>query len=165
MAFELVEEALLQLKKNRQKEEAVDAERQRAATAATTQFAAIKSEVLGPIFSKAAALLADEGLFAEITDQENDTTRSISLKVDLSTENVPGPQGSLTCRLDEDLQTCQFGKAMTRNIEPVFTEKSYKLWEITEEIAYRTTQEFLLDLIATVSASRPTGTTSRGNTK
>ncbi len=66
MAFELVEEALLQLKKNRQKEEAVEAERQRAATAATTQFAAIKSEVLGPIFSKAAALLADEGLFAEI---------------------------------------------------------------------------------------------------
>ena len=96
MAFEMVEEALLQLKK----EEAVEAERQRAATAATTQFAAIKSEVLGPIFSKAAALLSDEGLFAEITDQENDTTRSISLKVDLSTENVPGPQGSLICRLD-----------------------------------------------------------------
>ncbi len=105
------------------------------------------------------------GLIRRNTDQENDTTGSISLKVDLSTENLPGPQGSLICRLDEDLQTCQFGKAMTRNIEPVFTEKSYKLWEITEEIAYRTTQEFLLDLIATVSASRPTGTTSRGNTK
>ena len=163
MAFELVEEALLQLKKKRQREEAVEAERQRAATAASTQFAAIKSEVLGPIFSKAAALLAESGLFAEITDQENDTTRSISLKVDLSTENVPGPQGSLICRLDEDLQTCQFGKAMTRNIEPVFTEKLYKMREITEEIAYRTTQEFLLDLIATVSTNRPTGTTGRGS--
>src|SRR6266702_5354742 len=102
------------------------------------------------------------GLIRRNTDQENDTTGSISLKVDLSTENVPGPQGSLICRLDEDLQTCQFGKAITRDIEPVFDEKSYKLREITEEIAYRATEKFLLDLIATVSENRPTGTTSRG---
>ena len=163
MAFEMLEEALLQLKQNRQNEETVEAQRQKAATAATTQFAAVKSEVLGPIFNKAVALLTDEGLFAEIMDEENDTTRSISLKVDLSTENVPGPQGSLTCRLDEDLQTCQFGKAITRNMEPVFDEKSYKLREITEEIAYRTTEKFLLDLIATVSVNRLTGTTGRGS--
>ncbi len=162
MAFEMLEEALLQLKRNRQKEETVEAQRQKAVTAATTQFAAIKSEVLGPIFDKAVALLINEGLFGEIVDQENDTTRSISLTVDLSTENVPGPQGSLICRLDEDMQTCQFGKAITRNIEPVFDEKSYKLREITDEIAYRVTEKFLLDLIATVSVNRPTGTTSRG---
>jgi len=150
MAFEMLEEALLQLKQKRQNEEMVEAQRQNAATAATTQFAVIKSEVLGPIFDKAATLLTDEGLFAEVTDQENDTTRSISLKVDLSTENVPGPQGSLICWLNEDMQTCQFGKAITRNIEPVFDEKLYKLREITEEIVYCTTEKFLLDLIATV---------------
>ena len=160
MAFEQLEEALLQLKQARQKEEVAETQRRNAATAAMTQFVLIKSEVLGPIFNKAAAILSEEGLFAEITDQENG---SICLKVDLSTDNESGPQGSLIFRLDEDMQTCQFGKAMTQNTEPVFVEKLYKLQEITEEIAYRTTDQFLVDLIATVSANRPTGTTGRGN--
>ncbi len=88
MAFEMLEEALLQLKQKRQNEEMVEAQRQNAATAATMQFAVIKSEVLRPIFDKAATLLTDEGLFAEVTDQEHDTTRSIALKVDLSTEKL-----------------------------------------------------------------------------
>jgi hypothetical protein len=160
MAFEQLEEALLELKQARQKEEAAETQRRNAATTAITKFALIKSEILGPIFNKAAAILTEEGLFSEITDQENG---SISLKVDLSTDTESGPQGSLIFRLDEDMQTCQFGKAMTQNTEPVFVEKLYKLQEITEEIAYRTTEKFLVDLIATVSANRPTGTTSRGN--
>lgn len=135
MAFEQLEEALRQLKEARQKEEVAETQRQNAAAAAITQFALIKSEVLGPVFSKAAKLLEEEGLFAEITDQELDTACSIFLKVDLSTENEPGPRGSLICRFDEDMQTCEFGKAKTQNTEPVFAEKQYKLQEITEEIA------------------------------
>lgn len=55
MAFEQLEEALLQLKQARQKEEVAETQRQNTATAAITQFTLIKSEVLGPIFNKAAA--------------------------------------------------------------------------------------------------------------
>jgi hypothetical protein len=158
MAFERLEEALLRLKQARQKEEVAETQRRNAAIAAMTQFALIKSEVLGPIFNKATAILSKEGLFAEIIDQDNG---SISLKVDLSTDNESGPQGSLIFRLDEDTQTCQFAEAMTPNTEPVFVENLYKLQEITEEIAYRTTDKFLVDLIATFSANRLTGTTGR----
>jgi hypothetical protein len=160
MAFEQLEEALLQLKQDRQKEEVAETQRRNAVTAAMTQFTLIKSEVLGPIFNKAAAILSEDDLFAEIIDQEDG---SISLKVDLSTDTESGPQGSLIFRLGEDMQTCQFGETMIQNTEPVFVEKLYKLQEITDEIAYRTTDKFLVDLIATVSANGPTGTKGRGN--
>jgi hypothetical protein len=150
MAFEQLRKALLQLKQNRLKEEEAETQRRNAITAATTQFALIKSEVVAPIFDKAAALLTEEGLFAEITDQENETTRSISLKVDLSTDNEPGPQGSLICRLDEDMQTCRFGKAIAQSTEPMFDGKPYHLKEVTEEITYRITEQFLIDLITSI---------------
>jgi hypothetical protein len=147
MAFEQLRKALLQLKQNRLKEEAAETQRQNAAIAATTQFALIKSEVIAPVFNKAVALLGEDGLFAEVTDQENDTTRSISLKINLSTDTESGPQGSLICRLDEDMQTCRFGKAVIHSTEPVFDEKPYHLQEVTEKLTYRITEQFLIDLI------------------
>lgn len=156
MPFEQLEEALLQLKQDRQKEEVAETQRKNAATAAITQFALIKSDVLVPIFDKAVALLSGEGLLAEVTGQENDTTRSVSLNVDLSTDTETGPRGSLIWRLAEDLETCQFGKAMTHNTEPVFVERLYNLREINAELAYKTTEAFLVDLISTISRTAPT---------
>jgi hypothetical protein len=160
MAFELLEEALLQLKQQRQKEETEEIERQNAADEALKRFALIKSEVLEPIFKRAVTLLVEEDLSAEVTSEDNTTTRSLTLTVDLSTEKVTGSHGSLTCRLHEDFQACQFGKAITRGAEPIFTDRLYKLQELTEEIVYRTTESFLLDLIASVSMNRSNGSTS-----
>jgi hypothetical protein len=159
MAFELLEEALLQLRQQRQKEETEEIERQSAADEALKRFARIKSELLEPIFKRAVTLLVEEDLSAEVTDEDK-ATPSITLTVDLSTEKVTGSHGSLTCRLHESFQACQFGKAITRGTEPVFTDRFYKLQELTEEIVYRTTERFLLDLIASVSINRANGSTS-----
>jgi hypothetical protein len=164
MAFEQLEAALLRLKQDRLKKEAAEARRRSADTAATEQFALIKSSVIAPIFNKAATLLTDDDFFAEIIDQEDDTTHSIALKVDLSTDNDIGPKGSLICRLEQDLKTCQFGMTITQNTEPVFDGKSFKLRELTEEVVARMTEQFLVDLIATVPTKQPTVPTSRGNT-
>lgn len=164
MAFEQLEAALLRLKQDRLKKEAEEARKRSADAAAIERFALIKSEVLAPIFNKAATLLTEDDLVAEIIDQEDNTTRSIALKVDLSTDNEIGPKGSLICRLAEGMKTCQFGTTITQNTEPVFDEKLYKLLELTEEVAVRMTEQFLVDLIATVSGKRPIASTSRANT-
>lgn len=165
MTFGKLEAALLQLKQDRLEKEAAEARKRNADTAAIERFALIKSEVLAPIFNKAATLLTENDLFAEIIDQEDNTTPSITLKVDLSTDNEIGPKGSLICRLSEGMKTCQFGTTKTQNTEPVFDgEKLYKLRELTEEVAIRVTERFLVDLIATVSTSRPVASASRGNT-
>jgi len=164
MAFEQLEAALLRLREGRLKKEAAEARKRGADTAAMEQFVLIKSQVLAPIFNKAATLITDDDLLAEIIDQEDNTTRSITLKVDLSTDNEDGPIGSLICRLDENLETCRFGMTITQNTEPAFDEKFFKLQELTEEVAVRMTEQFLVDLIATVFKKRPIVSTSRGNT-
>ena len=156
MAFEQLEAALLRLKQERLEKEAAEARRQSADTAAVEQFALIKVKILAPIFNKAAALLTDDDLFAEIIDQGDNTTHSIALKVDLSTDNDIGPKGSLICRLGENFKTCQFGIAKTQNTEPVFAEKHFKLRELTEEVVGRMTEQFLIDLITIAATKLPT---------
>jgi len=61
------------------------------------------------------------------------------------------------------MKSCQFGTTITQNTEPVFDEKPYKLQELTEEVAVKMTEQFLVGLIATVSTNRPIASTSLGN--
>jgi hypothetical protein len=164
MAFEQLEAALRRLKESRLEQEAAEARKRAADTAAMEQFVLIKSQVLAPIFNNAATLLTDDDFLAEVIDREDHTTRSIALKVDLSTDNEDGPKGSLICRLDENLKTCQFGMTRTQHTEPVFDKKLFKLRELTEEVALRVTEQFLIDLITTISTNRPIVSTSRENT-
>src|SRR3954469_327047 len=115
MAFRKLEAALLRLKQDRLEKEAAEARKRSADIAAMEQFALIKSEVLSPIFNQAATLLTEDDLFAEVIDHEDNTTCSIALKVDLSTDNENGPKGSLICRLNEGMKSCQFGTTITQN--------------------------------------------------
>lgn len=149
MAFEQLEAALLRLKRERREKEAVEARRRNADIAAAEQFALIKVNILTPVFNKAVSLLTDDDLFAEIIDQKDDTIHSITLKIDLSTDNDIGPKGNLICRLEENFKTCQFGMAIIQDTQPLFGEKHFKLRDLTEEVAVRMVEQFLVDLITT----------------
>jgi multidrug efflux pump subunit AcrA (membrane-fusion protein) len=100
MAYERLDEALRQLKTDRERAEATAKQRQEAGAEAKIRFARIKSGVIGPIFDEVVARLVAEGFFGEVVDDHNDGSGPISLNVNLSDEEGVSQQGSLQVRYD-----------------------------------------------------------------
>ena len=68
MAYERLDEALPQLKTDRERAEATENQQKKAGAEAIIRFARIKSAVIGPIFDEVIARLAAEGSFGETVD-------------------------------------------------------------------------------------------------
>jgi hypothetical protein len=107
MAYERLDEALRQLKTDRERVEATENQRKEAAAEARIRFARIKSGVIGPIFNEVVARVAAEGFFGETVDEQNDASAPISLNVNLSENEEFTRQGSLQVRFDPDKYTCE----------------------------------------------------------
>ena len=75
MAYERLDEALRQLKADRERAEAAENQRKEAVAEARIRFARIKSEVIGPIFDEVVARPAAEGFSGERVDDQNDALR------------------------------------------------------------------------------------------
>jgi hypothetical protein len=84
MAYERLNEALRQLKTDRERQEAAEKQRIEAGTEARMRFARIKSAVIEPIFDEVVARVAAEGFFGETVDEQTDGSAPISLRVNLS---------------------------------------------------------------------------------
>ena len=79
MAYERLDQALRQLKTDRERAEATESQRKKKADAeAGIRFAQIKSAVIGPIFNEVVARLVAEGFFGETVDEQNDASGPIS---------------------------------------------------------------------------------------
>src|SRR6266481_4639803 len=111
MAYERLDEALRQLKTNREREQATEKQRKEAGAEARMRFAHIKSAVIGPIFNEVVARLTAEAFFGETVDEQNDASGPISLNVNLSEDEGFARQGSLQVRFHPDTYTCEFGKS------------------------------------------------------
>jgi hypothetical protein len=152
MAYERLDEALRQLKTDRQREEATEKRQKKADAEARMRFARIKSAVIGPIFNEVVARLVAEGFFGETVDEKNDASGPISLNVNLSEDEGFSRQGSFQVRFDPGGYTCEFGKStMARTSSTnqiVFDNRHHKLDEITEELIREKAEQFVLDLIA-----------------
>ena len=83
MAYERLDEALRQLKTDREREEAKEKQRKKAGAEARMRFVRIKSGVIVPIFNEVVARLTAEGFFGETMDEQNDASGPISLNVNL----------------------------------------------------------------------------------
>jgi len=152
MAYERLDEALRQLKTDRERAQATENQRKRASEEARVRFARIKSAVIGPIFDEVVARLAAKGFFGETVDEQNDASGPISLDVNLSEDDGPSRQGRLQVRFDSDKRTCEFGKSTSAKTasttQIIFDDRHYKFDEITEELVRETAEQFVLDLIA-----------------
>ena len=152
MAYERLDEALRQLKADRERAEAAENQRQEAAAEARIQFARIKSEVIGPIFDEVVARLAAEGFFGETANEQNDASGPISLNVNLSDDEGFSRQGSLQVRVNPDKYTCEFGTSTmakaSSTSQIIFDAIHHQIDEITEELVRETAEQFVLDLIA-----------------
>ena len=102
MAYERLDEALRQLKADRERAEAAENRRKEAVAEARIRFARIKSGVIGPIFDEVVARLAAEGFFGETVDEQNEASGPISLNVNLSEDEGFSRQGSLQVRFNPD---------------------------------------------------------------
>ena len=151
MAYEKLDEALRQLKTDRERKEATEKQRIKADAVARMRFARIKSAVIGPIFNEVVARIEAEGFFGE-TVGENDASDPISLNVNLSEEEEFSRQGSLQVRFDPDRYTCEFGKSTMAKAastnQMIFDNRHHKFGEMTEEMVREKTEQFVLDLIA-----------------
>jgi hypothetical protein len=152
MAYERLEEALRQLKTDRERAEVTKQQQRKAATESRIQFARLKSVVIGPVFNEVATRLEAEGFFVESVDDQNDPAGPISLNVNLSEDEGLNLQGSIQVRFDPDKNTCEFGKSTMAETSPthqmVFNDGHHQLEEITEHLVRETAEQFLLDLIA-----------------
>jgi len=152
MAYERLDEALQQLKTDREREEATEKQQKEAGEEARMRFAQIKSAVIGPIFNEVVAHLVAEGFFGETVDEQRDTSDPISLNVNLSEDEGFSRQGSLQVRFDPDEHTCEFGKSTMANTSSttqiVYDASNLKLDEMTEELVREKAEQFVLDLIA-----------------
>jgi len=148
MAYERLDEALRQLKTDRERAEATENQQKKAGAEAIIRFARIKSAVIGPIFDEVVARLAAEGFFGETVDKQNDASGPISLNVNLSEDDGLSRQGTLQVRFGSDEHTCEFGKSTTANnastIQIVFDSTHHMTEDLVREIA----EQFVLDLIA-----------------
>jgi multidrug efflux pump subunit AcrA (membrane-fusion protein) len=152
MAYERLDEALRQLKIDRERREATEDQRKKASAEASIQFAQIKSALIGPIFDEVVARLVAEGFFGETIEEQNDVSGPITLNVNLSEDEGFGQQGSFQVRFDPDRNTCAFGqstmaKAASTN-QMVFDDIRYICDEMTEELVHNKVEQFVLDLIA-----------------
>jgi hypothetical protein len=152
MAYERLEEALRQLKRDRERAEATKQQQRKAATESRTQFARLKSVVIGPVFNEVAVRLEAEGFFAESVDDQNDPSGPISLNVNLSEDEGLTLQGSIQVRFDPDKNTCEFGRSTMAETSPtrqiVFNDGHHQLEEINEQLIREAAEQFVLDLIA-----------------
>ncbi|MGC2198891.1 MAG: hypothetical protein WA633_01890 [Stellaceae bacterium] len=152
MAYERLDEALRQLRTDREREEATEKQQKRAGEEARMRFAQIKSAVIGPIFNEVVAHLMAEGFLGETVDEQSDGSDPISLNVDLSDDEGFSRQGTLQVRFDLDKYGCEFGKSTIAKTSStnqlVFDNKHYDLSEITVELVREKAEQFVLDLIA-----------------
>ena len=152
MAYERLDEALRQLKTDRERAEATENQQKKAGAEAIIRFARIKSAVIGPIFDEVVARLSAEGFFGETVDKQNDASAPISLNVNLSEDDGLSRQGTLQVRFNSNEHTCEFGKSTTANnastIQIVFDGKHHKCEEMTEDLVREIAEQFVLDLIA-----------------
>jgi hypothetical protein len=152
MAYERLDQALRQLKTDRERAEATENQRNKAGAEAEIRFARIKSAVIGPIFNEVVARLVAEGFFGETVEEKNDASGPISLNVNLSEDEGFSRQGSLQVRFDRDKHTCEFGKftmaKTSSTAQIVFDDNNLKFDEMTEELVREKAEQFVLDLIA-----------------
>ena len=152
MAYEKLDQALRQLKTDRECAEAAKNQQEKIVAEAGIRFAQIKSAMVGPIFDEVVARLGAEGFFAETVDQQNDPSGAISLNVNLSEDDGFSRQGSLQVRFDPDEYNCEFGKStMSKTAstnQMVFGDRHRTFDEMTEELVRNTAEQFVLDLIA-----------------
>jgi hypothetical protein len=152
MAYERLDQALRQLRTEREREEATEKQQKRAGEEARMRFAQIKSAVIVPIFNEVVAHLVAEGFFGETVDERSDGSDAISLNVDLSDDEGFSRQGTLKVRFDLDKYGCEFGKSTMAKTSStnqlVFENKHYDLNEITAELVREKAEQFVLDLIA-----------------
>ena len=151
MAYERLDQALRQLKTDRERAEATENQRNKAGAEAEIRFARIKSGVVGPIFNEVVARLVAEGFFGETVEEQNDASGPISLNVNLSEDEEFSRQGSLQVRFDPDEYKCEFGKSTMAKTEStnqmVFGDRHRQFDEMTEELVRETAEQFVLDLI------------------
>jgi hypothetical protein len=151
MAYERLDQALRQLKTDRERAEATENQRKKAGAEAEIRFARIKSGVVGPIFNEVVARLVAEGFFGETVEEQNDASGPISLNVNLSEDEGFSRQGSLQVRFDRDKHTCEFGKSTmaktSSTAQIVFDDNNLKFDEMTEELVREKAEQFVLDLI------------------
>jgi hypothetical protein len=152
MAYERLDEALRQLKTDRERREATESRRRKASAEARIQFAQIKSAVIGPIFNEVVARLAAEGFFGETIVEKNDLSGPITLNVNLSEDEGIDRQGSFQVRFDPDRNTCTFGqstmgKAASTN-QVVFDDIEHLCDEITEKLVSNKVELFFINLIS-----------------
>ena len=152
MAYERLEEALRQLKTDRERAEVTKQQQRKAATESRIQFARLKSVVIGPVFNEVATRLEAEGFFVESVDDQNDPAGPISLNVNLSEDDGLSRPGILQVRFNSDEHTCEFGKSTTANnastIQILFDDKHHKFEKMTEDVVREIAEQFVLDLIA-----------------
>jgi hypothetical protein len=152
MAYERLDEALRQLKADRERAEAAENQRKETAAEARIRFARMKSEVIGPIFDEVVTRLAAQGFFGETVDEQNDASGPISLNVNLSEDEEFSRQGSLQVRFNPDKYTCEFGTSTmakaSSTSQIIFDAIHHQIDEITEEVVRETAEQFVLDLIA-----------------
>ena len=139
MAYERLDQALRQLKTDRERAEATENQRKKAGAEAEIRFARIKSGVVGPILNEVVARLVAEGFFGETVEEQNDASGPISLNVNLSED-------------EGDKHTCEFGKSTmaktSSTAQIVFDDNNLKFDEMTEELVREKAEQFVLDLIA-----------------
>ena len=152
MAYERLNEALRQLKTDRERQEAAEKQRIEAGTEARMRFAQIKSAVIGPIFNEIVAHLVAEGFFGEMVDEQNHASDPISLNVNLSEDEESSRQGTFQIRFDLDKYQCEFGKSTMAKTSStnqiVFDDEGHNLDEMTMELVREKAEQFVLDLIA-----------------
>jgi hypothetical protein len=152
MAYERLDEALRQLKTERERAEATENQRKEAGSEAKIRFAQIKCGVIGPVFDAVVSRLAAEGFFGEAVDEPNDASCPISLNVNLSEDDGFSRQGSLQVRFDPDKYTCEFGTSTmakgSSTSQMVFDERYCEFAEMTEVLVREKAEQFVLDLIA-----------------
>jgi hypothetical protein len=152
MAYERLDEALRQLKTDREREEATEKQQKKAGEEARMRFAQVKSAVIGPIFNEVVTHLAAEGFFGETVDEQSDASDPISLNVNLSEDEGCSRQGTLQVRFDLDKYRCEFGRSTMAKTSStnqiVFGNEHHSLDEMTMELAREKAEQFVLDLIA-----------------
>ena len=152
MAYERLDKALRQLKKDREREEATEKRQKEAGEEARMRFAQIKSAVIGPIFNEVVTHLAAEGFFGETVDEQSDASDPISLNVNLSEDEGFSRQGTLQVRFDLDKYGCEFGKSTKSKTSStnqiVLDSDHHNLDEMTVELVREKAEQFVLDLIA-----------------
>ena len=152
MAYERLDEALRQLRTDREREEATEKQQKREGEEARMRFAQIKSAVIGPIFNEIVAHLVAEGFFGEMVDEQSDASDPISLNVNLSEDEGFSRQGTFQVRFDLDKYRCEFGKSTMAKTSStnqiVFDDGRHNLDEMTMELVREKAEQFVLDLIA-----------------